>query len=146
LDLFDSDEQRKAAVGEIEREAGNPISFGYWLAVVIIGGAVITINVFIKRWLLVLNVPDTAATLIHWTLLIVCFGVILRWLHRWGAASDLRQKLLKFGVPVCLKCGYALRGLPVEIGRCPECGRPFDERVVVILSQEVLSSGDGETR
>ncbi|MHC4126690.1 MAG: hypothetical protein ACYSWT_03970 [Planctomycetota bacterium] len=36
----------------------------------------------------------------------------------------IREELLARGIPVCLACGYSLRG---QTGtRCPECGRAFD--------------------
>jgi hypothetical protein len=40
----------------------------------------------------------------------------------------LREYLQAQGVPVCLKCGYDLRG-QVE-ARCPECGTAFDARLL----------------
>lgn len=46
----------------------------------------------------------------------------------------LRETLLGRSVPICLKCGYLLRGLPLASERCPECGRPFDDRVRHILA------------
>jgi hypothetical protein len=37
-----------------------------------------------------------------------------------------RQELNRRGIPVCLECGYDLRGL---VGpRCPECGQPAEHR------------------
>lgn len=36
----------------------------------------------------------------------------------------LRTQLVEKGIPICLACGYDLRG-QVE-ARCPECGTPFD--------------------
>jgi hypothetical protein len=35
---------------------------------------------------------------------------------------DLREQLAKRGVPICIPCGYDLRGS--VSGRCPECGAP----------------------
>lgn len=35
---------------------------------------------------------------------------------------DLREQLVARGVPICLACGYDLRGN--TSGRCPECGSP----------------------
>jgi hypothetical protein len=37
---------------------------------------------------------------------------------------SLRLQLQEMGIPVCLHCGYDLRGQTDP--RCPECGRPFD--------------------
>jgi hypothetical protein len=58
----------------------------------------------------------------------------IRFLHRWGAGTFLRGKLLEAGVPVCLPCGYLLRGLPAETTKCPECGKAIDERARTLLS------------
>lgn len=33
-----------------------------------------------------------------------------------------RIALTKRGVPVCVECGYSLRGLDVDVVACPECG------------------------
>lgn len=35
----------------------------------------------------------------------------------------LRKKLIQLGVPICLPCGYDLRG---STDRCPECGTTFE--------------------
>jgi hypothetical protein len=59
--------------------------------------------------------------------------LVLRWLHRRGTAYDLRAKLLASGVPVCMSCGYLLRGLPPTTGCCPECGHAFSPRVRELL-------------
>ena len=37
---------------------------------------------------------------------------------------ELRVELQKRGVPICIPCGYDLRGQ--SEARCPECGKPFD--------------------
>ncbi|NLX15275.1 MAG: hypothetical protein GXY44_16730 [Phycisphaerales bacterium] len=36
----------------------------------------------------------------------------------------LREKLVEKGVPICIECGYDLRG-QIE-PRCPECGTGYD--------------------
>ncbi|MHC4416316.1 MAG: hypothetical protein ACYS0G_13635 [Planctomycetota bacterium] len=38
----------------------------------------------------------------------------------------IREELLARGIPVCLDCGYSLRGQTEP--RCPECGRAFDPK------------------
>jgi len=40
----------------------------------------------------------------------------------------LRTGLLAAGVPVCMHCGYDLRGQTEA--RCPECGRAFDPHLL----------------
>lgn len=36
----------------------------------------------------------------------------------------IRMELARRGIPVCVQCGYDIRGLPEN--RCPECGEAFD--------------------
>ena len=50
-------------------------------------------------------------------------GVGLAWFWRHRCQRFLRQQLLAAGVPLCLKCGYDLRG---SEGCCPECGNEFE--------------------
>lgn len=46
------------------------------------------------------------------------------WFFRREIRDSLRQQLLERGIPICIKCGYNLRGQTQP--RCPECGGPFD--------------------
>lgn len=64
-------------------------------------------------------------------------GVLLtmRALHRWGAAKELRRKLIASGVPVCLECGYRLEGVPPRTEMCPECGKGIDASVLKLLKE-----------
>jgi len=50
----------------------------------------------------------------------VAGGIWLRAVYR----RSLRLQLQETGIPVCLHCGYDLRGQLDP--RCPECGQPFD--------------------
>ncbi len=56
----------------------------------------------------------------------------------------LREELLNQGVPVCMACGYLLRGLTVETGRCPECGKEFDGLVRVIITNAQVNAAEGD--
>lgn len=137
MDQFDSDEQRKLALAQIEAEAGNPMSRGWWAAVLILVGSVIAV-VFGLRWAMprvpiVRDFHHELQDMIRIGAGIATFVLVLRWLHRRGGQPALREKLIAAGVPVCRACGYALRGLPLESARCPECGREFDDDVRSIL-------------
>lgn len=141
LEHFETAQQRAAALEEIGREAGDLGRGGYWLAIAALVVAVVAVQ-WAMRWLLAKTawvkwVEDVLILLVTGG----AFFVVLRALHRRGAAAELRQKLLRQGVPVCVQCGYLLRGLPLDPGRCPECGRAFEDRVRGILSASVRQDG-----
>lgn len=64
----------------------------------------------------------------------VAFGIlvglgILAWYYfgaihffRREIAQSLRHQLRDAQVPICMRCGYCLRGVAVDT--CPECGKP----------------------
>ena len=56
-----------------------------------------------------------------------CCGVVVS-LAAWRVFRDrirrhLRERLVQLGVPICIPCGYDLRG---SKERCPECGTTFE--------------------
>ena len=65
---------------------------------------------------------------------VVAFSVVLITpmitflLFRRKIQRSLRRQLIDIGKPVCLICGYDLRGQTVP--RCPECGTGFDEKLL----------------
>jgi len=46
-------------------------------------------------------------------------GIVLQ---RWRFAPCVWRAMRARGHDVCSKCGYWLRDLPEDVGRCPECG------------------------
>ncbi len=66
-------------------------------------------------------------------------GVVLAWFWRHRCRRFLRRQLLASGVPICLKCGYDLRG---SKGRCPECGTEFESSGVEGLGSSASDAGD----
>jgi hypothetical protein len=133
LEHFETDEQRQEAFQDIGSEAGTPVSFGFWFAIFILVGAVITARALAKWVLAHVYWPEPVEEALSWLVILLTFGFVLRWLHRSGVRRELREKLLTQGVPVCMQCGYLLRGLPLSSSRCPECGGPFDDRVIEVL-------------
>jgi hypothetical protein len=137
LEHFESDEQRQRALREIEVEAGNPLTWdwaigvGVLIAVVIV--VTLTLRAFMHRMPIVGDFPRQVQEILRLAIILVVFFITLRLLHRWGAPEQLREKLIAAGVPVCRGCGYALKGLPADSSKCPECGRGFDEDVSKLI-------------
>lgn len=48
-------------------------------------------------------------------------------------ARNIRRALVENGIPVCLGCGYPLKGLPAETRRCPECGRTIEGTILPLI-------------
>ena len=88
----------------------------------------------VKYALLPLVLPAALLKAVRLVAMGVTFYVVLRRLHWWGMKKAVRRKLLDYDVPVCIGCGYSLRGLAGTSDCCPECGRGFDDRVHEILS------------
>lgn len=51
-------------------------------------------------------------------------GLALQLSFRKPVRRYLREDLVGRGIPICVECGYDLRGLSES--RCPECGAAFD--------------------
>ena len=134
LDYFPTPEARQAALDEIGAEAGNPKSRHLWLGVLMTVAGVLAAR-WLAGWLLSFALwPRLVEEILHTVGMLAGFLLVLRWLHRRGTGRDLRTKLLASGVPVCVSCGYLLRGLSPATGRCPECGTEFSARVRDLLS------------
>ncbi len=54
--------------------------------------------------------------------------LVLTWFWRHRLRRFLRERLVASGIPVCLKCGYDLRGQTEP--RCSECGTSFDADLI----------------
>ena len=52
----------------------------------------------------------------------------ITWFLRNRCRRYLREQLVARGVPICLKCGYDLRGQVAP--RCPECGTPCEAELI----------------
>lgn len=135
MDYFESAAQREIALRRIGAEAGRPGTWGFWSGVgsmALIGVAVMALLKYAMRFVRWPGAFEDAITFIGPVLAALLLAIRF---HRQSMPVMLRSELLNQGVPVCMKCGYLLRGLTVETGRCPECGRGFDGRVREILLQ-----------
>lgn len=136
LEQFETEEQRQQALSEISKEAGNPRTGNYWLAVVILVFSVLAAGYAADVLLHWVVWPNWVEDVLGWGFRIAAFLLVLRSLHRWGSRVELRQKLLAAGVPVCLSCGYSLRGLAGDSERCPECGTRIPESVSALTGSK----------
>ena len=127
ITLFESAEKARAAVRAFRRS--NWRSRRFWLALLLLMvaiGAVVAVLEFVAlpffrrhgapSWLV-----GAAAGFVGGA----SFGYWMQIAMRRPLRRYLRETLVAAGVPVCLSCGYNLRGLTEP--RCPECGAPFDE-------------------
>lgn len=129
LALFQSDQQRDAAVAQVIRGVGWLRRKEWWLAVLVLVGGWGIIR--LARIGLSQFIPG-AQWSGDWLLLIAnlfLYSLIMRWFYRGAAQRELRKQLLNQGVPVCVQCGYDLRGQPAAAPYCSECGRAIDNRV-----------------
>ncbi|MCG3127584.1 MAG: hypothetical protein CHACPFDD_02449 [Phycisphaerae bacterium] len=135
LDQFADVEQRQRALLEIGRAAGNPLKFDWWIAVGVLVASVIGAAIAARYLGRAVGLAGWQRDVLQMGVCFAVFVVVLRGLHRWGARADLRRKLLEAGVPVCLSCGYSLRGHAPDAARCPECGRPIDPAVRAVMQK-----------
>jgi hypothetical protein len=136
LELFPCTESRQTALWEISNEVSRPRARDFWLGVAILAGSAAAAFLAVRWLMAVVQWPALIERSLPVAAVIVAFAWVLRRLHRRGMQQALREKLLARGIPVCRSCGYLLHGLALEPGRCPECGRPFDEIVRSILEGE----------
>jgi hypothetical protein len=61
------------------------------------------------------------------------FAFGFQWAWRKPMRRHLRRRLVALGVPVCLECGYDLRGQTEA--RCPECGAAFDPHLLELAQR-----------
>lgn len=132
LDLFPSPLSRDQALGQLRRESrGRDIALGIVAMVgVAIAVAFGSRSAIASFWP---AAPSTVRDEFRIALTIAVAVLTLRWLHRRGAASALRGKLLLQGVAVCLQCGQSLRGLPSGTRLCPECGAGVSDGAAALV-------------
>lgn len=132
--MFPDDESRRRAVERFER-ALRPRTLmdllKFLIAVAIMLAIPLVVSYLISRVLL----PPLGRwnSRIGIALMLLGYVLLVYVAIRRDVPKALRKELLDCGVPVCLKCGYSLRGLPRDRSQCPECGRAFDDRVLTLI-------------
>lgn len=107
----------------------------FWLQTLAIGlftGVVVPLSARTIVPLLRISGPRiltrAVASAILGTIVGVAVGLAFQYLWRRPVQRYLREQLIARGVPICLHCGYDLRGQTEP--RCPECGREFAEALL----------------
>ncbi|MFQ5495358.1 MAG: hypothetical protein ACE5EX_08240 [Phycisphaerae bacterium] len=124
LALFDTPAARKKAMKLALRGIYRTRGFWLWMACVV--GVSAAIPMIFRRYV---PLPPAMVGGIGGGLGGGLAGGAMLWFCRSSVQRSLRGQLVELGTPVCLHCGYDLRGQ--EEPRCPECGRPFDKRLLI---------------
>ncbi len=121
LARFESEKAQRRALFVATRHMG--LRGILWAALVLLWGLSVAL---VARFV---GIPDWALRYVVYPLLVALpAGSGPVWFGRRYVQRSLRRQLLERGVPICLRCGYDLRGQTEP--RCPECGKPFDEALL----------------
>ena len=135
LDYFESDEKREMALAQVAKEGRRPATSGlFWFNTLLISGAVAVVIMIVFWFGQFVTWPSELKTGIRIAATFLVVMVLIRKIRRQEFPSLLRKKLIEQGVPMCLKCGYNLRGQQAESTRCPECGTAINEPSKRILA------------
>jgi hypothetical protein len=143
LQLFPTIEARDKAVKEID-DAMTPRGVWGWVKFMLIVTPIMVLPYLLIHWLSkhLSPLPSKWSSWLELALAIIVYCIIIYLLIRRDMPPTLRQKLLEAGVPVCLYCGYGLRGLPADTVRCPECGKRFDDRTRALMTADASAGSN----
>ena len=118
LARFDSKRQQRYAWAVAELAVVRQPAF--WITIIIVLLADCWLSLSLADW----GVPISMRGEILGALIVltVFAGILLLWVSRKTFRHALRKQLVEDGIPVCINCGYDLRG---SEDRCPECGQGF---------------------
>ena len=122
LAMFPTDKQRKVAMRNASSILG-PGSSRLWLWLLLFLMAVGGLMAVAPQ---ITSLHPIAGRL--WPSLIVPLTLSWMWFCRSVVRRRVREQLAAKGVPICIECGYDLRGQ--DVPRCPECGTLFDETLL----------------
>lgn len=133
---FSSEAQRQVAVDQVVKELRQEREIRPAMTVLVaVLSAVVAVPLYLGiRFVGSMYLPVTAAKLLGVGAVFVLMLLPAYLAIRRGAPKLLRRKLLSAGVPVCMACGYVLRGCPGP--NCPECGTPFADEVRTLLASQ----------
>lgn len=131
LRLFDSDEEREKMLAESKSVWE---IFIFFFVILIVTPVILKLVHYMQQGVSRL-LPGLGASYANRLFLVLmmsaALGLVMRVLLiplRKRQQRVLREKLVEKGVPICIECGYDLRG-QIE-PRCPECGTGFDPKLL----------------
>ncbi len=97
------------------------------VAAVLFGLANFTLFVLTSDYIIALGLSKSMVTLLYLAYVLAALSVPT-WFTRRAIRRELRVQLTQRGIPICIPCGYDLRGQTRP--RCPECGTSFDAKLI----------------
>lgn len=138
LDLFPSESDRASALFDLSQHPGSPTSAEWWIAFTFYVVFTAAASLAIAWWLQFVNWPIAVELSLPILTVATGFWIVRTFTRNRIANRFLRHRLIECGVPVCIACGYCLRGLLADTETCPECGKQIDaaiRRMIVELSK-----------
>ena len=136
LARFADNARRKAAMRHATREVIRSRRFWLFILVAVLVAVAIAVSV---------GVLVKASPAVRGGLQGLIVGTLVGgWVFvcRANLRASLRRQLVEQGVPICLRCGYDLRGQLEP--RCPECGTPCDPELLPLLKSESTDAARAE--
>jgi len=137
LQLFQDDDQREAAITELEKQGSVLQGIGH--------GIVLLVVLLLFKEFIWFRIP--APQWAEWGIspfippsVMIAYSTFLQ---RRRASKFFRDRLLKSGVPICIQCGYCLRG--IESNKCPECGREIEANIRRMIEEDATRVSGKET-
>ncbi len=132
LKLF-SNEQRRKALKDMEQ-----LSARSFIQISAYALLIVTLFPFLSS-----RFPQSAIGFAGLLACVMTGAVLIRcgavYITRRNAARFFRERLLQYRVPVCMECGYFLRGVMSD--RCSECGAELSAFVRTLIREEGPSHG-----
>lgn len=129
LDYLDSKKARRAVYRKALRRIFKSPRF--WLIGVlyltILPSVFLTLLYVVRRWTSI-SIPPAAFGGMVGGIIGGTFMSAIQYVFRYPIRRCMREQLVERGVPICVKCGYDLRGQTEP--RCPECGESFDPELL----------------
>lgn len=127
LQHFDTREEAKQVVSAWQKQQMKMPKF--WLTLLAytvgVGVLVVALLISIRRWV---YIPGSMYGGLVGGITGGSGLVVITWFWRFRCRKFIRQQLVARGIPICIKCGYDVRG-QIE-PRCSECGTPFDAKLI----------------